>query len=198
MTGGPPLVLASASPRRRELLERARIAFRCQPADVDEAVLPGEGPEALVRRLAEVKAARVAAGERPPVRAVLGADTVVAVDGHLLNKPASVDEAAAMVARLAGRWHEVWTGVALVAAGGPTLEVRAIRARVRFRALDDAEVRGYAESGEGLDKAGAYAIQGLGAGLVEAVEGSYTGVVGLPVAETLTMLRRHAVVARWP
>ena len=181
----PRLVLASASPRRRELLARLHAGFVVRAAEVDETPRAGEAPEAMVLRLALEKA-RAAARED---EIVLGADTVVAVDGEILGKPGDDATALAMLRRLSGRSHEVWTGVALVAAGREL--VRACRTEVLFRRLGEQEMAAYVATGEPRDKAGAYGIQGGAAAFVERVEGDFTNVVGLPlplVAELLAEL----------
>ena len=174
----PRLVLASASPRRRELLAALGLSFDVRPTDLDERPLPGEEPAAHVRRLAREKAAAAARdGEL-----VLAADTVVAVDGEILGKPRDAGEARRMLERLSGRTHEVHSGVALrLGASAPREAVEVVRTRVRFAPLSAAELDWYLASGEPFDKAGAYAIQGLGALLVEEIEGNYTNVVGLPL-----------------
>jgi septum formation protein len=187
----PRLVLASASPRRRELLARLVAGFDVRASEADETPLPGETPEAMVLRLALVKARAVARlGE-----VALGADTVVAVDGEILGKPADDADALAMLRRLSGRGHEVWTGVALVAAGdgpAPARELaRACRTGVVFRTLSEGEMAAYVATGEPHDKAGAYGIQGGAAAFVDHVDGDFTNVVGLPlplVAELLAEL----------
>jgi septum formation protein len=188
----PPqrLVLASASPRRAELLAAAGIAFDVVPADVDETPRPGEAPEALVRRLATAKAGRVAAGR--PNRFVLGADTVVVVDGAVLGKPADPPEAAAMLRRLSGRAHTVLTGIALAGPDG-SLATAVASSMVEMARLDEVDIDWYMRSGEGFDKAGGYAIQGLAARFVTRVDGSYAAVVGLPVAEVHRLLRKSGL-----
>ncbi len=177
----PPLVLASASPRRRELLSRLGLPFVVRPADADETPLPGESPRALVIRLALVKARQVAR----PGEVALGADTVVALAGRVLGKPADDAEATAMLRRLSGREHEVWTGVALVAPGGdgepPRERAAACLTKVAFRALSAAEIAAYVASGEPRDKAGAYGIQGGAAAFVSGLDGEHSNVVGLPL-----------------
>lgn len=188
-------MLASASPRRREILETLGIAFDVQPSQASEEPREGEGAVALAQRLAGDKAREVSRAR--PGDVVLGADTVVVLDGEPLGKPADEAEARAMVGRLSGTWHEVATGVAL-ARGGALLEAVVVRTRVRFAALSEARVARYAATGEGLDKAGAYAVQGVGAGLVERIEGSYSNVVGLPAHETLALLERHGALGEWP
>jgi septum formation protein len=173
----PRLVLASGSPRRRELLAALGLDFEVRPADADETPGAGEAPRALVERLAETKARRRAlAGEL-----VLAADTIVVIDGAILNKPVDAAEARAMLARISGREHVVWTGVALFDPERARLALRSERSRVRMAALTAEETAWYVDTGEPLDKAGAYAIQGIGALFVEAVEGNYGNVVGLPL-----------------
>jgi septum formation protein len=181
------LVLASASPRRADLLRAAGYDFDVRPADVDERVRAGEGPEPYARRLAEAKALRLG---RHPALPVLAADTVVVVDGEVLGKPADPDDAARMLRRLSGRVHEVLTAVALIPAGrGPVpVEVAVERTRVEFRQLVEAEIAGYVATGEPMDKAGAYAVQGRAAGFVRRLEGSYSNVVGLPLPLVHRML----------
>lgn len=185
----PDLVLASASPRRRELLAQAGVRHVVRVAGVDESVLPGETPETYVERLARAKAQAVLpqAGALP----VLGADTTVVLDGDILGKPADAGEALAMLRRLSGREHRVLTAVAVCR--GARLLSRLSVTRVWFRALDEAHLRRYVATGEPLDKAGAYGIQGFGAALVTRIDGSYTGVVGLPLAETIDLLDAFGV-----
>lgn len=177
----PRLILASASPRRRELLEAAGFTVAVRPSHLDESLRPGESPGAAVLRLARAKAAAIAAAPGlPPDAVVLGADTEVVLDGCALGKPAGEAEARAMLRRLAGRAHDVLTGFCL--RRGPR-EVSGVEAtRVWITALSDAEIAAYAASGEPLDKAGGYAIQGLAARFIPRIEGSYANVVGLPVA----------------
>ena len=179
-------MLASASPRRRELLARLGVPFTLRPAGIDESPLPGEAPERLAVRLALAKA-RAAARDAPAGSTILGADTVVALDGELLAKPADAAEARSMLGRLSGREHEVWTGVAVV---GPDDAERsgAQCTRVRFRTLGAAEIARYAASGEPLDKAGGYAIQGGAAAFVESVDGDTDNVVGLPLGLVVELL----------
>jgi septum formation protein len=173
----PRLVLASGSPRRRQLLELIGIPCRVVPSGLDELQLPGEEAAAFALRAARDKALAVAGrGDDLPV---LGSDTVVEVDGVALGKPADARQAAAMLRRLAGRAHHVHTGVALTA--GARCESLVDTARVRFLPLDDAMIRWYVATGEPMDKAGAYAVQGCGGLLVEGIEGSPSTVIGLPV-----------------
>jgi len=191
--GQTRLVLASASPRRRELLGQLGITFEVSAADIDETPRPGEAAGAYVLRLAREKARAVAL--RHPDAWVLAADTTVALDDALLGKPRDADEARDMLGRLSGRTHEVHTGVALT---GPGAEhATQVSTRVTFRALSPGEIAWYAGTGEPLDKAGSYAMQGKGGFLVAAVEGSPTNVIGLPLGETLELLARAGVVLPW-
>jgi septum formation protein len=179
------LVLASASPRRADLLKAAGIAFEVLRLDVDESRVGDETPDEHVRRLAEEKARAGLALH--PARVVLGADTVVVVDRQILGKPKDAADAAAMLRALAGRPHDVLTGVALVSAAGAAVEVA--RTRVWVCALTEEEIDWYVRSGEPMDKAGAYAIQGLASRFIDRIDGSYSNVVGLPVALVHRLLR---------
>lgn len=181
-----PIVLASGSPRRRQLLEMLRIPFRVLAPDVDEQVLAGERPVAYVTRLSRVKAEVIAA--RVPGEVVLAADTTVVLDDEIFGKPESPAHAVAMLARLQGRTHEVMTSVAVMrdAETAQALDV----SRVTFRPADEATLAAYVATGEPLDKAGAYAIQGLGAPLIERVDGDFFGVMGLPLRLALDLLGR--------
>ncbi len=181
------LILASGSPRRREILASLGLNFDVAAADIDERQNAGESPADMVKRLAEAKA-RAVAVRSPTDALVIGSDTAVVLDGQVFGKPVNADDAASMLQRLSGRWHEVMTAVALLEDGRADVAISITR--VRFRDIDPAEAAIYWQSGEPADKAGGYAIQGLGGVFVEALEGSYTGVVGLPVFETATMLRR--------
>ena len=176
------LVLASASPRRRELLERVGLALEVRPADVDEAPLPGEAPRAYVARVARDKAHAAAR----PGAWVLAADTTVTIDGAILAKAGDAAEAAAMLRRLAGRVHQVITAFTLL---GEREHDEVVTTDVEFVALDEPTIAAYVASGEWRGKAGAYAIQGIGAALVREVRGSVTNVIGLPLAEVLAALR---------
>lgn len=171
-----PMILASASPRRQELLTRMGLAYEVCAAEVDEDV---QGPACqVVRLLAERKALAVA--EKYPDRTVLAADTLVSVDDIALGKPKGAEDAKYMLMRLQGRWHEVWTGVCLVAPGGAR-RVEQACTRVHFVPLTEEEADAYVSTGEPLGKAGAYAIQGRAGMFVDAIEGSYSNVVGLPL-----------------
>ena len=187
----PTIVLASRSPRRRELLAQIGLAFRLADIEVDESHRPGEAPTAYVERLARAKAG-AGIGAASASEAVLGADTVVTVDdGAVLGKPRDEAHALEMLVRLSGRSHEVHTGVAVARAGGIASAV--VTSRVHLRAIEEAEGRAYWASGEPRGKAGAYAIQGLGAVFVARLEGSYSNVVGLPLFETVQLLRRFGI-----
>jgi septum formation protein len=188
--GAPRLVLASASPRRRQLLATLGVPAEVDPADVDEARLPGEAPDRYVLRLAGDKAERVWA-RRGGSLPVLAADTAVIVDDCILGKPADAAEAGSMLRALSGRTHRVLTGVAL--RSGPGLETRLCTSLVSFRELGRAEIDAYWASGEPADKAGAYAIQGYGGAFVERIEGSWSGIVGLPLCETWRLLHAAGV-----
>lgn len=181
-------ILASRSPRRRELLAGLGLTFDCVPADIDETRRVNESAEAFVERLARGKAAAVAASTRMPV---LGADTEVVIDGETLGKPAGESDTLAMLERLSGRTHDVLTGIAVTA--GNRTESRVVRTRVTLRDTTCAERAAYHATGEPADKAGAYAIQGIGAIFVAHIDGSYTNVVGLPLLETVELLGRFGV-----
>jgi len=182
---GVHLILASASPRRRELLAAAGMPFEVDAVDVDERRLDAEPPAAYVDRLARVKATTVAA--RHPGAPVLGADTTVAVDDAVLEKPVDAADAAAMLRRISGRTHEVLTGIAVVWRG--TVASAVERTTVWVERLSEADIQWYVSTGEPMGKAGAYAIQGLASRFVSRIDGSYTNVVGLPVAAVLQLLR---------
>ena len=185
-----PLVLASASPRRSRLLREAGIAFEVIPAGIEEKPEPGEGPAALAMRLASEKALEVAVRLGPePERWVLGADTVVVVGDAILGKPEDSEHAVQLLERILGREHRVVTGVAVASSAGLAAHTRAVSSRVAMRSADRSEIEAYVATREPLDKAGAYALQGGGRRFVERVEGSETNVIGLPVEETLALLR---------
>ena len=181
------LILASRSPRRQEILTRAGIPHLVRPPEVDESIRKGEDAERYVKRVARAKAEAVAAG---PEDVVLGADTVVVVDGEILGKPADAGEARSMLGRLAGRVHAVTTGICLLGPGGAIEEAETTQ--VRFLPLSATEMDAYVASGEPLGKAGAYAIQGLASKFIDRVEGCYFNVVGLPMARVYGHLRRGA------
>ena len=181
-----PIVLASGSPRRRQLLEMLRLPFRVMQPDVDEHVLPGEAPDHYVTRLSRAKAEAVVA--RAPGELVLAADTTVVLGGAIFEKPTSPAHAVEMLSRLQGKTHEVMTAVA-VARDGELAQALDV-SRVTFRPVDRPTLEAYVATGEPLDKAGAYAIQGLGAPLIERVEGDFFGVMGLPLRLALDLLAR--------
>jgi septum formation protein len=180
-----PLFLASASPRRAELLRNAGIAFSVEPAHVPEQAFPNEKPLDYAQRLARDKARAVYA--RHPDSAVLGADTVVIVDEHLLEKPADEHDAARMLRLLSGRTHQVITGVCMVAPAFENTEAEITQ--VVFSPLSEEEIADYIRTGEPMDKAGAYAIQGIASRWVERIAGCYFNVVGLPLPRVYRMLR---------
>ena len=186
MIGRPKLVLASGSPRRKQLLEMLRIPFRIIPPDVDEHVLAGEQADAYVTRLSRVKAQAVVA--LAPGEVILAADTTVALRGRIFEKPTSPQNAVEMLEQLQGQTHKVLTAVAVAENG--RLEQALDVTRVTFRRADRATLEEYVATGEPLDKAGAYAIQGLGAPLIERVEGDFFGVMGLPLRLALDLLAK--------
>jgi len=190
-----PVVLASSSPRRRRLLRELGVGFSVRVPNVDESQLPGELPGPHVRRLALAKARAVARQLVPGcgARLVVGADTVVVLDGRILGKPRDARDAAGMLTRLSGRTHEVLTGVALVPVAGGRARTAVVRSRVEMKPFDVATVRRYVAGGEPLDKAGAYAVQGHGRHLVARVTGSLTNVVGLPLERLGRLLREAGV-----
>jgi septum formation protein len=193
MQASPHIVLGSASPRRRALLRQLGLAFRVVPADLDEAVLPGEPPADYVLRVARDKAAAVWAltgGALP----VLAADTTVVLDGCILGKPADRAEAIAMLGRLSDRTHEVFSAVA-VQAGPRRVEDRVNVTRVTFAPLEQGWIEAYCDSGEPMDKAGAYGVQGAAAARIVRIEGSFSGVMGLPLYETYQLLRNLEVLS---
>lgn len=188
-------ILASNSPRRRELLANAGFEFDVVPSKAFEACLTGEAPETYVRRLATEKALQVAAGA-PPGGLVLGADTAVVVGTEILGKPADDEDAARMLRMLSGRSHQVLTGVCVVEAPSRIHAVEHCSTEVWFRNLDEAEIRAYVASGEPRDKAGAYAIQGLASRFVTRIDGNYSNVVGLPVLLVDQILKQLLLTAR--
>lgn len=190
------VILASASPRRAELLRQIGLSFQVRPANIDETPEPGEPAGAYVERLAREKALAVAAGASSAL--VLGSDTSVVLDGRILGKPSTPEEAQEMLQQLSGNCHQVMTAVALARAG--RCESRLVVTDVRFRRLSDGEIRAYIASGEPMDKAGSYGIQGLGGIFVENIGGSYSAVVGLPLLETANLLADagYPVWKNWP
>lgn len=186
----PQLILASASPRRRELLDQIGIRYRVEVADIDEQALVDESAEALVQRLAVEKAEAVwqRGDQRLPV---MGADTLGRLEGELLVKPEDYADAKAMLLKMAGCEHEILSAVALQTPAG--VAVKLSRSYVHFRAISEAEIAAYWATGEPADKAGAYAIQGYGAIFAEAMRGSYSGIMGLPLFETAALLSEAGI-----
>jgi septum formation protein len=181
-------ILASSSPRRRELLASIGVDFDVMPSNVPEIHRPGEAPEEYVARLSRDKAGALAAEH--PARWVIAADTTVFLGDRLLEKPADGDDAKRMLAAIAGRTHVVYTGVTLQNAGSGYCDTRVAESEVRILPLSEAEIAWYVSTGEPLDKAGAYAAQGIGAIFIDSIHGSYSNVVGLPLALLYQMLRK--------
>jgi nucleoside triphosphate pyrophosphatase len=195
LSGPPSLILASASPRRREILSRIGVAFTVLPSLIAEEP-PSVAPAEAITAVALAKARAVARGlpeDRPAV--VLGADTEVVLGGQLMGKPRDVADAVRILRALRGEVHEVITGIAMVGVGTAEKEATtAVTTRVRMRAYSDAEIQAYVETGEPLDKAGAYAVQGIGSRLVAEVDGCLTNVIGLPLTTTRRLLARWGFV----
>ena len=186
------IYLASGSPRRRELLQQIGVTFQVLGADLDETALPGEAPVAYVSRLAQAKATLGWERSRDSGGVpVLAADTAVVLEARILGKPADMNDAIAMLLQLSGRAHQVLTAVALRTAAG--LQVKVSHSTVTFRTIDSSEARAYWETGEPSDKAGAYAIQGYAAVFISDLNGSYSGVMGLPLFETAALLEAAGV-----
>lgn len=182
----PPLVLASRSPRRAQLLRMLRLKFEAIPADVDETFRRGEEAHVYAERMAREKALHVA--KQRPDAIVIGSDTVVMIDGEVLGKPKDENEAIEMLMRLSGREHRVESGIAVVAPGGRVLSsVEGVH--VRFRVFGRRTAAEYVATGEPMDKAGAYGIQGFGATIVESIHGDYFAVMGLPIARMMSLLQ---------
>lgn len=187
MASKPSIVLASASPRRAELLQSAGISFEVVPADIDETALPDEEPIVHVLRLAEGKAR--AASAMAEGRFFIGADTIVLCNQEIMGKPCDSADAMRMLRSLSGRVHQVITGFAIMERSTGRVESRAVSTDVTFKPLDDVEIEAYVATGCPMDKAGAYAIQGGAAYMVERIDGSYTNVVGLPLCEVVETLK---------
>jgi len=191
------LILASQSPRRREILERLRLPFEVLASGVDENILEAQSPSDFAAKAAEAKSRDVASRITNSCL-VLGSDTVVAIGGEALGKPVNRQQSAQMIQRLAGGWHEVFTGVCLVDNDSGAEKSAVGRTRVLFRHLTPDEITRYVATGEGDDKAGAYGIQGIGSGLVERIDGPYDNVVGLPATLVLQLLREMGCLLDWP
>ncbi len=188
------IYLASRSPRRAELLQQIGIVFEVLPSDIDESVMAGEAPSTYVTRLAREKAEACLNGlqrDQAALLPILAADTTVSIDGIILGKPESDEEAYAMLARMSGRRHEVHTGIAVATGAG--IEVALSTTYVEMDALTDDAIHAYIATGEPRDKAGAYGIQGLAGTFIKHIEGSYSGVMGLPIYETAALLKRAGV-----
>jgi septum formation protein len=181
------IILASSSPRRREILATVGADFQVVPSQIDEAVLPNELADSYVLRLARDKARDIA--QRFSTGFVIGADTVVVLNEQILGKPADAAEARAMLRQLAGNWHEVFTGLAVIDTATSREAVDICKTHVRFTPMSDEEIEWYVQSGEPFDKAGAYAIQGRGSLFIEEIEGNYLNVVGLPITMLCRLLK---------
>jgi septum formation protein len=184
-------ILASASPRRRELLAQIGLSFTVVPSRLQESNQSGMKPHVHATYFAEAKARDVA--DRYPDKWILGADTIVILGQEILGKPADPTEAFSTLSRLAGGSHSVITGICLIHMGIEVVESEWVETKVFMRSLSGGDIEGYIRTGEPMDKAGAYGIQGIGGCLVQRIEGSYSNVVGLPLCETLELLRRHGV-----
>lgn len=190
----PLLILASQSPRRKYLLDQAGISFTVIPSHVDEDAVAVTEPNHYVRHLAEIKARDVA--KDYPDNWVLGADTIVLIDDVILGKPLTKEDAKAMLRQLSGRTHKVYTGYCLMCTSKDRLVSKTIETKVRFKELSNHEIEWYIHTPEPFDKAGSYAIQGLGTFLVRSIEGSYTNVVGLPVCEVIETLLEEGIIGQ--
>jgi len=188
----PRLILASKSPRRRYLLEKAGLHFTVIPSELDESSVSLSSPESYVKCLAEAKAGDIS--NRNPDSWIIGADTIVFIDNTILGKPASRGEARAMLKRLSAKTHQVYTGYCICHKATDHLFSECVATDVSFKCLSEKEIDWYINSGEPFDKAGAYAIQGMGTFLVKRINGSYTNVIGLPVCEVLEYLIKEGVV----
>jgi len=188
-----PLILASASPRRQGYFQDLGLTYQVHAADIDETSLPDEEPQAFARRMALEKARAVMA--LYPDSWVVAADTVVNLAGSVLGKPVNTEDAVSMLMRLSGKEHRVQTGICLACRRKTVLATQSVTTRVVFRLFPEKVARAYAATGEPLDKAGAYGIQGKGAFLVKEISGSYSNVVGLPLCELLAMLEEYGVIA---
>ena len=188
----PMLILASKSPRRKYLLEQAGLTFSVIPSDFDESSVTMSEPDVYVRMLAEAKAFDIS--EKHPDSWVIGADTIVLIDNTILGKPASNEEARSMLKQLSGKTHQVLTGYCICCKDRNTVFSETAKTDVHFKSLSNAEIDWYIQTGEPFDKAGAYAIQGIGTFLVRRINGSYTNVVGLPVCEVIEFLMKNEVL----
>ncbi len=187
-----PIILASKSPRRRYLLKQAGLVFSVIPSEFDESSIPITSPESYVKILAECKAGEIS--EKHPDKWIIGADTIVVINNAILGKPGSRDEARTMLRQLSGQTHQVFTGYAILCKAAGKKFSETVKTDVLFKKLSDEEIEWYIRTKEPFDKAGAYAIQGLGTFLVRSVNGSYTNVVGLPVCEVFEFLIKEGLV----
>jgi len=185
-------ILASASPRRRELLTSLGLEFDLKVSNCEELVLPNESPAEMVKRLAQLKAQSIA--DNNPNSWVLAADTTVVLEAEILNKPLDKADAVGMLGKLQAREHQVWGGICLINKSKAVSQIETDISRVWMRELTRDLIRRYVESGEPMDKAGSYAVQGIGAGLIERIEGSYTNVVGLNLAKVLKLMQRYEII----
>jgi len=190
------IILASASPRRRELLKHLGLTFEVIPSKIEEDVKYGEEPCEHVLRLARLKAQEIARDQDSAV--IIGADTIVVLGGEILGKPKDEEEAFAMLSQLSGRVHKVFTGFCVLDASDGSEYSEAVESKVRFKHLTPEEIRGYIKTGEPMDKAGAYAVQGRGSYMIKEIQGSYTNVVGLPLCELVEVLSRVKVIDLFP
>jgi len=200
ITPAAPLLLGSASPRRRDILQGLGLAIRVAPADIPELVAAHEAPLEYAARIVNEKLGAVGAKAEAPFSGILVADTIVVIDGDVLNKPVDVADAERLLGRIAGRTHTVYTRYALSLPEAPEVAkiARTVATEVTLRSASDSELARYAASGEGLDKAGAYAAQGLGAFLIERIAGSYSNVVGLPACEVVLDLQALGLIEHFP
>ena len=187
-----PLILASASPRREELLRSVGLKFKIIPADVDETYFQGESPRAHVRRLSRDKAGAIAS--QYPKALVLGADTIVVIDGQILGKPKNKKQAREMLQRLSNRQHTVFTGFTITCIRAGTSRTKVVQSTVQFKNISPEETAWYVNGDEPYDKAGGYAAQGKGASFIQAIRGSYTNVIGLPLCEVVEALKHLGVI----
>lgn len=186
------IILASASPRRQRFLAQLGLDYQCIPADIDEKAYPDESPESFVRRMAVAKASQIA--EQHPLACVIGADTVVCLGTKIFGKPASAMQALSMLQHLRGQRHQVITGLTIVCKEKNIEDTSTCSSSVHFAFFPDQVLQAYVETGEPMDKAGAYAIQGKGSFLIRSVQGSWTNVVGLPMDKLLHALLKHGLI----